>query len=205
MGRPRRTLRPEPTALLAGLVPDRAERRHRREQPCEGTFPIASLTNTLNSLDIRMASGRGGERGLLAWFGENSVTETFAFLASDGEVQNLGGGCGAGGTAAATCAAPGTPAFGVRLQHAEPNAQAWLMVGATPANFACGPCAVVPLPVAALPAALDVHGNAEFSFALPANPSLSGQSLLAQWFVAAPGGCAGPNWSFSNGLGVTIE
>lgn len=178
--------------------------------PCEGEAVVA-LGLTLGPWwadeDIRIAAGPGRDGGLIVWSEYDSSARNpnvFAsmFQTSDGTVFDLGGGCGDGGTASATCAALGAPALGMRLQHAAATTSGWLVLGVKRLNFACGPCNLVPNPVATVPIVTDARGNAQVSLQLGSNPSLRGLSLLAQWLVAAPGGCIMP---FSNGLEVTIE
>ena len=93
----------------------------------------------------------------------------------------------------------------MRVQHAAPSASGGLLLGSAAVNWPCGPCTLVPDPVASLPTALDASGNGQVTFALHNNPGLRGQSFLAQWLVIAPGGCSALGWSFSNAVDVTIE
>lgn len=184
--------------------------------PCEGESRVQASTGYSFPPSIRVypnirvastgASGSQAQGGLRVWVGPNSEIFGETFAVHDGAVRDLGGGCGAGGEAGATCAAVGAPAFGLRVQHAAPAATSWLVLGvAPPVNFACGPCTLVPNPVAVLPALTDALGNAEVAFQLGNDPSQRGAMLQAQWLVIAPGGCSALGLSLSNAIEVTIE
>jgi len=178
-------------------------------RPCEGAFPIAQNVSKAGffTSDLGMAAVPGGDRGILVWEDGFSFGAVWlqVYSTDDGDVRDLGGGCGQGGVASATCAAVGTSSFGVRVQQAAPASAGWLMLGPSAANFACGPCTLVPVPVVAVPVSLDSVGTAQVTLSVPANPSLRGAALLAQWLVTAPGGCAPLGASFSNALSITIE
>ena len=78
-----------------------------------------------------------------------------------------------------------------------------LLLGGTIGNLPCGPCGIVPVPLASVPVVADGVGTAEVGFDL-LDPALVGGRLIAQFTIAAPGGC-GAILSFSNGLDITIE
>lgn len=170
--------------------------------PCEGEFPWA--TRGALEQDLRIAAGPGRDGGLTVWERNNKIRGKL-FSTDDGTVVDLGGGCGQAGTASATCATVGAPAFGMRTQSAAPRASGWLLLGVNHLNFACGPCTVVPDPIVALLTATDALGQAEVSFQLSSNPSQRGLSLAAQWMLVTPGGCSPMQLSLSNAIQVTIE
>ncbi|MEM7201658.1 MAG: hypothetical protein AAF628_15425 [Planctomycetota bacterium] len=95
-------------------------------------------------------------------------------------------------------------AFGLGLRHAEPLAPAWLVLGTAATPLGCGACSLVPAPLTVLPFSTDQHGDALLATSL-ADPVLRGQTLLAQWLVAGPGGCAAVGLSFSGALEVQFQ
>lgn len=127
------------------------------------------------------------------------------FQAQDGELTDLGGGCGPGGTAHATCGLSGTLHFGVGLRGAAPLTPAILVLGPQSQPFDCGPCRLVPRPLFLVPSSTDAQGSASHSLPLPASVALPGLDILAQWIVRAPGPCATVGSSLSNAIQVTVE
>ncbi|MEM7205392.1 MAG: hypothetical protein AAF628_34370 [Planctomycetota bacterium] len=182
--------------------------------PCEGEFLIAAEPQSESAIQLashRSSGGVGDEAVALWWQYQGPyltapLTSARPFRAADGAVRELGGGCGTGGHAVASCAAVGATTFGLGLRQAAPLAPAWLVLGATAAPFPCGRCALVPAPLIAVPFSTDERGDASFVAAL-SEPSLVGQSLFTQWLVAAtaPGGCPSARMSLSNALDVTVE
>ncbi|MEM7205736.1 MAG: hypothetical protein AAF628_36115 [Planctomycetota bacterium] len=178
--------------------------------PCEGEFPIA--TGPFSERRLQLASERGaggsGDEAVALWWRQRAaatnLTSARAFRADDGAVRDRRGGCGLGGQAIATCAAVGAPSFGLGLRNAERSAPAWLLLGSTAAPFRCSGCRLVPVPLVAVPFTTDPRGDAALVAPLT-EPSLVGQTLFAQWLVAAIGGCPSIGLSFSNALEVTIE
>ncbi|MEM7203343.1 MAG: hypothetical protein AAF628_23975 [Planctomycetota bacterium] len=70
-------------------------------------------------------------------------TSARGFHARDGQVRDLGGGCGGGGRATATCAAVGAAAFGLGLRHAAPASSTWLVLGTAATAVPCGGCTLL--------------------------------------------------------------
>jgi hypothetical protein len=174
---------------------------------CEGEFPWATTANTLEG-EIALASGPLDDGGLIVWRAATATSSRIlasVFVADDGTVRLLGGGCGPGGTNAITCAKVGVPSFGLRVQHAAPQSAGWLVLGLVGVAFNCGPCALVPNPTVVAPVTTDSNGNSQLTFALPANPSLRGTKLLSQWLTVAAGGCSTFGLAFSDAIEITIE
>jgi hypothetical protein len=117
----------------------------------------------------------------------------------------LGGGCGEGGFAAATCAIVGNQSFVANLRNATPGVAAFLVLGVAPAAFSCGPCQLIPLPLAALPAGFtSERGNAALSLPIPNAPGLLGATLLQQWITVAGTACP-LGIQLSNALQVQLQ
>ncbi len=172
---------------------------------CEGLFAVE--TSSAVATKVRIASqraGGGGDEALIVWSEQGGSILARRFRAQDGLVADLGGGCGSGGQASATCARRAST-FGLRVQHAAPVSPTWLVVGFGRVNFPCGPCTLVPNPLALLATITDAHGDASTKFALGDNPSLLGLKLVTQWIVAGTHGPCGAGLHLSNALEVEIQ
>ena len=128
--------------------------------------------------------------------------------ADDGVVTSLGGSCGQGGRAEASCSITGNQRFALRLSNAAPSSMVFAVLAARQLGFGaqCGPCTLIPdastgFVVNSLSSA---SGSASLSFAIPATPSLVGQAFYQQWLVAPPAGlCFGVD--MSDALRVEIQ
>ena len=146
----------------------------------------------------------------VALVGGNSLHgNMLKFLGPGGPVTDLGGGCGAGGTAVLSegPVAIGNTGLRFELTGADLSAVAGffnLNVG-TPLPVTCGPCAITP--VLALFPAFVSGGVSEFGLSIPADPALVDALVEVQWITLTPGttGCdLVPEVSFSNRLRLEI-
>ena len=191
---------------------------------CEGEFLVDDPPTYEHSVVLgqRRGSATAGNEALIAWLtttdtasplGEPlkvATMEQRRFRADDGTVRDLGGGCGGGGTASASCGHAGTSGFSVRVEGAAALTPARLVLGVERLHAGCGGCRLLPLPFAVFDAVTDAFGRATLTMPLPQQPSLVGTELLVQWIVSTPGPCrsAGATplgLSLSNALGITIE
>ncbi|MEM7205951.1 MAG: hypothetical protein AAF628_37195 [Planctomycetota bacterium] len=185
---------------------------------CEGEFVLAGGSSPGTSVAI--ASQRGthpaaGDQAMVAWLsatsGSTGVSVAYQrFRADDGVTTDLGGGCGKGGTAFATCARMGNSSFAPQLRLAQPRRAAWLLLSGTRADFRCGPCTVIPNAGRAFlaPAAgggTDARGGARVRFQIPPWVALSGATFYQQWLVADDMAAPCVGLSLSNALRVQIE
>jgi hypothetical protein len=191
---------------------------------CESEFqldPTASDTTHLSVGFATQHSGSlaGGTGGLAVW---QKIVNPGSFIAAtssylvryrtrDGGIADLGGGCGRGGKAYATCAILGNPAFDHRAENVAPSAPALLLIAAQAlggGGLPCGPCALVPNPVGGfvLGSTSSPTGSLVIRTPLPAAPSLVGASLVEQWLSLTPQpSCSQFSIDFSNAVRVTIE
>jgi hypothetical protein len=194
---------------------------------CEGESVVFNpVTNEeAVALASQRAAGDPGDEALITWVTRTSQTspqygapfvvgnvQDRLFRADDGVVVDLGGGCGAGGVASATCASSAeTARFGLRLEAAAPSTRAFLALGVAPLGVGCGPCRSIADPFRLIVARTDASGAASVSLPLPPSVSLPGTKFLAQWLVDAPNGCsaldAKPGFvhSVSNALEITVQ
>jgi len=133
------------------------------------------------------------------------VIQLRSLRADDGTVTDLGGGCGSGGRAQATCAITGHAGFSHWLSEATPSAASLLVLSTRQTALTCGSCTLVADPTAgvAVSTATDNFGEAAVPMPIPASPSLVGVELVEQWLVLGGGGCAG--LGFSNAIRLEIE
>lgn len=178
--------------------------------PCEGASKITVSNNRELALGIgsQRSGGGPGSEALLVWMSqglEGHIVQAQRYGAEDGVAASLGGRCGAGGVALASCGSVNGSSFGLELQNAAPNASALLVLGTEPGGFACGPCALKVRPVLNIPRITDSQGGALESFDI-GEPAFVGLQLYSQWVVIAPGGCSAiPGVSFSSALATTWQ
>ncbi len=182
---------------------------------CQGTFrlaPSAASTGSgfyVVSLAPRRRGGLSGDDVSIAWAGLDAqqarLVQAVAFRAVDGVATNLGGGCGVlGGVARATCARVGNIGFQHRLRDAQPGGAAVLVLGTVTGGFGCGPCSLVPVPVASVVTQIDAFGHAAVPMPVPRTPSLVGTTLFEQWLTVGAG-CAAFGVDLSDALSVRLQ
>ena len=164
-------------------------------EPCQGRF----LTTTSNK---KIAHQPGGDIAFLS----DSIGVVQRFQVNDGITTDLGGGCGSGGWAAATCAIAGNQDFTLRLRDAARSTPAFVALGGQRLDFPCGTCTLVPNPIFVVGAGLTnaVVGNAELKVPLANDPALIGGTFLMQWLTVTTGSCS-LGLEFSNALSVQIQ
>ncbi len=181
---------------------------------CEGESIFESGARDADFVMIasQASAGASGEEALIVWESTDTATAESdlvarRYRADDGRVTDLGGGCGLGGAAYATCAVIGNGAYAMRVLHAEPLKRAYLVISPARLDLPCGACTIVPDPFVGFVANAgntDAHGDAAVSVALPNDPSLIGVTFLQQWWVdASAGSCVG--FDLSNALEVEIQ
>ena len=176
--------------------------------PCEGQFLLPSTSIGASVLAGRVRGGQPAEQALVAWGYSPNTINIVAFRAADGIVTDLGGGCGQGGEALVSCARVGNVYFTQELRGAASSSPCWLLFGAGPFQFPCGPCSLVVNPACAVVAfagSTDANGRASAALPLPNVPGLIGLKFREQWLLAASGGCAQFGIAFSNGIEVELQ
>ncbi|MBI1379947.1 MAG: hypothetical protein GC161_02520 [Planctomycetaceae bacterium] len=184
---------------------------------CETSQQVVALGGGENAyLSVTTTASGGsttGFNGLLVWSAGDGVAPTIfaqglALDANGGSAVNLGGGCGAGGTASANQnPAIGTSNFQLQLTGTIPSAPFTILnLNSSIFLFQCGPCALLPLATTVvLP--VNSSGVANFSAAIPCTLGLVGNSIDAQWITLTPGLAPCPSsagFSASNRLRLTF-
>jgi hypothetical protein len=174
---------------------------------CEGDFQLSTSADPEQGIGIATRNPGPGASGeaLITWIsdGVERPVRGRLYRADDGLVTRLAGGCSGGGEASATCAAVGQGAFSLRTQSAAPSTAGALLLGGSVISVPCGLCTLVTNPLVTVPASTDASGTAQVDIQIT-DPALAGVQLVAQWVLAANGGCASV-LSLSNGLQVTIQ
>jgi len=163
------------------------------------------------ALATQWSGGSTGDGALIAWTEIGSPNQVAAqrYRSDVGQVTNLGGGCGTGGTASAVCATPGSNNFTHRLTGAivpVPLAPVFLVIGLGESlNYPCGPCTLVPDPFTSFvfPATYSLLATVDLT--LPSDPSLVGVTIVDQWVIPKPSGACGALGSdLSNAIEIVI-
>jgi len=128
----------------------------------------------------------------------------------DGEIADLGGGCGSDeGRAYANCAIIGNANFEARVISELPSAPAFLIGSSNYSGLPCGSCQLKPDPYSGWVVATttDAFGQASLAVAIPSDTSIQGMSLYIQWLISEPisPGCYLFGADMTNGLRLTIE
>lgn len=186
-------------------------------RPCEGTFFPHRAGAGAEGPPFGCSAFSGGgppDDVLLVWEFITASAPTNADIAAqlwrsaDGGVTSLGGGCGSGGTAQATCVRVPNPTFAHRLRGATPNAGTFLLQSLGQESATCGLCRRVPVlgGSVALFVLTDGLGNAAVNVAIPNEPVLRGLVQFEQWLTLRSGGaCTGFEVDFSNALRIAVE
>lgn len=160
------------------------------------------------------AAGGSGERVFIAWLRHESVNGTSVATirgrfvhAEDGIATDRGGGCGAGGTAFATCARHGHSPFEIRVRGAL-FGNGILVISPRRIGLPCGSCELVPDPAVGVVVLTQIapSGAGSVAIPLPASNDLIGARFFAQWLVLQnAGACSQLPGHFSNALEVEIQ
>ncbi len=153
------------------------------------------------------------DHAMFVWTSQDTSTSDGETLVQrvrglDGDVTDLGGGCGAGGTASGDCAIIGNATFGHRLTGAATTATCALLLSLDQLEEACGPCQLMVDPFVGwtLPSFTGSTGNAIVTMPMPTDPALAGFRFYDQWLVASPSPqCTAIGLDFSNGISVRIQ
>ncbi|MEM7201359.1 MAG: hypothetical protein AAF628_13905 [Planctomycetota bacterium] len=179
---------------------------------CEGKSALQPFYGE-NAASIEIASqlsgGGAGTEAMIVWDHYNATYESdvlgHLYRGDDGLVTDLGGGCGSGGTAYATCARSGNGDFDMRLQSAAWSVNSFLLLARKRGDFPCGPCTIVPdfSSAVVFPAgATDFRGRAAVTTRISPIPTVVGVQLYLQWAIV---GSSCYSVDFSNALSVTIQ
>ncbi len=177
---------------------------------CESTIVVDTAGNApFLALCSRFQHPPTSAEGLVVWvpIGVTSFGNLNAqrVLPQDGITSAGSGACGQG-SLHTSCARVGNANFAVRLRVGPANTLAFAVVSTGVLNFVCGPCIVVPdfsIGVVDFVGATSPLGDAAYALAIPANPTLSGQTLATQ-FAYFGTSCLG-TFQLSQGRLFTIE
>ena len=158
------------------------------------------------------ASGGTGEDVLLTWeqaLAGNGDIVARRWLAVDGDVTSLGGGCGLGGRNDAGCARSPNLLFAHRMLEGLANAPIVFILSIGQAGLPCGSCNLIPdLSTAiTLMTTTDALGGAIVPTPIPAASPLVGLPLFTQWATVDLNTPACPQFllHLSNALRVVIQ
>jgi hypothetical protein len=185
---------------------------------CEDPYPVGEGVDPGDLALASQASGatQGANRALVAYtpspgiFGTGDVYgQLLDAVGPGGAVVDLGGGCGAGGTASVTSAVAIGNGFLVHLlSGADPGATTAILnfAAGSPAPLTCGPCAWTPF-ATTIQTSVYGGGFASASTSIPCNTALVGAVLESQWTLVTPGQtpCPSfPGFSLSNRLRLVV-
>ncbi len=181
---------------------------------CEPQFALEQDQNDTVFGASSAANGGGGDasRALFVWAeGDNNTTAIQArtLFVSDGVSRDLGGGCGLGGEAFASCARADHAAFTLRARHdIDIFTRGVLLVSPRRLDAPCSGCVLVPDPAVGI-AVIKGTGITSFKevpIAMPPFASLRGVTFYTQWALLRIGNTCSPlGADLSNALEVTIQ
>ena len=172
---------------------------------CEATSAVTTGVATARLVSQRSSSPTAGSEAMLVW----GKVKAQRYRPDDGATTNLGGGCGQGGAALASCAVVGHSSFTPRLRAATPTVLALVVLGVPGAGFVCGPCNLVPdlATAALLPiGTTNSAGEIAVNLPIPASASMSGGAFVQQWITLPGSGCGlFGGFDLSIALQVTVQ
>jgi hypothetical protein len=178
---------------------------------CEGIQALNAITSTSTTAACATSSAGGSPDEALLLYGvdrNNGDIVAQLWRSEDGAVTNLGGGCGAGGQAHASCVRVGNWRFAHQLRGAAPGAGALLLQSFGQESDACGPCRRIPALSGAVAqfAVVDSIGAADIAAGIRNVATLRGLQIVEQWLVLSPAPrCASFGIDMSNALRLVIE
>ena len=189
---------------------------------CEGFFTLDSGSQTASQFVAVATPTSGGayydDRGLATWsivgLGGDVKAQLLTNNQQQGSTQNLGGGCGAGGTVGFSAA----PSIGsswwwsyvIGLPADAPITFANFSFADPSLSLTCGSCAWMPFALSYSPPLQydPLQGNTASAVAIiPCNPALVGAKFTVQWTTATPSSSPCglfPGFSISDRHRVTI-
>lgn len=131
------------------------------------------------------------DEGLIVWGESLDIwAQRVGNHGNSGSVQNLGGGCGAGGNQLATAPAIGMSEIYCSVAGLSSTAVLTMFnLTLSSATLTCGPCEWLPASVAIVMPVTSFQ-NATFRYSFPCAPSLVGVQFQTQWTTFDPGTAA---------------
>jgi hypothetical protein len=188
----------------------------------QNSGPLVSLPGDLAVTRALASQGQGSDVASIAdtnqddealiLFGANcSVPCTPDLVAQrftiQGRVENLGGGCGAGGSASATGLTPGV-IVRMHLDLDLPNVTTFALIGLPGSGLPCGGCTlfIEPTSMLVVTRTTESYGATRVDLAVPNNPATVGAVAALQWVTPSLSPqCSALSADFSNAVRLTIE
>ncbi|MCB9883004.1 MAG: hypothetical protein H6834_14555 [Planctomycetes bacterium] len=189
---------------------------------CDTPVEIASGADVKGNGVATIYSGEGveasgsNETSMILYSVDGSPPAVLAqrYRHDDGNIVNLGGGCGNTGAPEyriqAQCAIVGNANHRTILDNADANQSAWLVLAFDQLGINCGSgrCTLVPDPFRAFVVATSTNseGFAEVLLPIPNDSALAGLTLYEQWVIdiSSPA-CSFLLGNLSDSLSVTIQ
>ena len=185
---------------------------------CEQSFQYTLSLNSGTDYHLegcsKLSGGGSDSDALLVWENIDTTADpdivAQQWSSADGNVTNLGGGCGQqAGAGYATCARNGNATFSVRLLSELPDVPAFLIFSRDYSGLPCNTCQLIPDPYTGWisPHTTNGYGTTSFDAAIPSGSALIGVSFYVQWLVSEPvtPGCYLFASDMTDGFRVTIE
>lgn len=175
---------------------------------CEATVLLANSNAT--ETNLATASSLDGRYAFIAWEADtagNGDLQGAVWEAADGYAL-IGSSCGTAGRIAVGCARVGNQDFRVDMHDGPLSFGSFLVLSPDATFITCGPCTLIANPFTGFVSTVvpGINGLAAYNLAIPANSSLSGIGIRAQWIVApASGQCTYLGADFSSAAQIIIE
>ena len=159
---------------------------------CEGSYSLGVTTNNEFSTAIatKSAGGAFGARDAgVMWaqdIGNLGDVLFWRWRARHGAYTSLGGGCGNGGQALASCAINPNANFRVRLRNGPPSTTVWGIIGFERNDYVCGPCVLIPNPFTGVVWSQTTTSLGDVSLGLPTVAGSGGTQFYLQYVSLGP-------------------
>lgn len=159
---------------------------------CEGTFPLGITAN--REVDARVngkfsAGSFGSRDAAMVWTSYSGTPGDVLFQrwrARHGAYTSLGGGCGTGGRATATCATNPNAAFRLRLVGGPPSTTVWGIFGFDRNDYVCTPCTLIPDPFTGVVWSQTTNAVGDVSLNVPIPAGAGGVQFYLQYVNLQP-------------------
>jgi hypothetical protein len=161
---------------------------------CEGEGSLGlfvALNETQPEVVAKFSSALGGRDAITVWQSVDPATNSGDVLvqrwrAQHGAYTSLGGGCGSGGQALASCAKNPSSDFRVRLRSGPPNTTVWGILSFERNDYVCSPCTLIADPFSGAVWSQLANSLGDVSLNLPIPAGAGGVQFYLQYVSLQP-------------------
>jgi hypothetical protein len=159
---------------------------------CEGSYSQGVTANNEfgTAIAAKFSGGSFGARDAAVMWVQDIVNVGdvlfWRWRAKHGAYTQLGGSCGSGGEAIASCAINPNPNFIVRLRNGPPSTIVWGILGFERNDYVCGPCTLIPNPFTGVVWSQTTNSRGDVTLGLPTVAGSGGVQFYLQYVSLGP-------------------